>query len=116
MVRSSNEAALLRSPGNMLSSFTNWKSNHNPIFSSFQASELLAFIEDMSGILSKLLVNSESKSGSPGKYGTTETSESASILAQSLLHDLVFCGESKKSCLHKKPEVDPELDVDGVER
>ena len=70
----------------------------------FQASQLLAFIEDMSEILSNLLVKSASKS------------EAASILAQSLLHDLVFTGESKKSCLHKKPEVDPQLDLDGVER
>ena len=104
MVRSSNEAALLRSPGNMLSSFTNWKSNHNPIFSSFQASELLAFIEDMSEILTLLLTRSGIKS------------DASSILAQSLLHDLVFTGESKKSCLHKKPENDPALDLDGVER
>ena len=58
----------------------------------------------MSEILSNCLVKSAGKS------------EAASILAQSLLHDLVFTGESKKSCLHKKPEVDPELDLDGVER
>ena len=73
-------------------------------FSHFQASELLAFIEDMSEILTLLLTRSGIKS------------DASSILAQSLLHDLVFTGESKKSCLHKKPENDPALDLDGVER
>ena len=70
----------------------------------FQASELLAFIEDMSEILTLLLTKNKSEDNS------------SSFLAQSLLHDLVFTGESKKSCLHKKPENDPELDLDGVER
>ena len=72
----------------------------------FQASELLAFIEDMSQILN-LLLSQLSKSAEDSSNST---------LAQSLLHDLVFTGESKKSCLHKKPEIDPELDLDGVER
>ena len=75
-------------------------------FASFQASELLAFIEDMSEILNSLLT----------KTSKSTEEKSSATLAQSLLHDLVFTGESKKSCLHKKPENDPEFDLDGVER
>jgi hypothetical protein len=37
-------------------------------------------------------------------------------LDDSLLHDLIFTGESRKSCLYKKPEVDPELAFDAIER
>ena len=46
----------------------------------------------------------------------TERHEAVSILAQSLLHDLIFPGDSKKSCLLKKPTSDPEMAFDAIER
>ena len=71
-----------------------------------KASELLAFIEDMTDILTRLLV----------PQMTPERQDAVSVLSQSLLHDIVFPGESKKSCLLKKPESNPELDFDAIER
>ena len=42
--------------------------------------------------------------------------ESVPALAQGLLHDLVFSGKPRKACLLAKPETDPVLDFDQVER
>jgi len=70
-----------------------------------KASDLLAFIEDMTDILTRLMVPS-----------INERQDAVSTLSQSLLHDLIFTGESRKSCLYKKPEVDPELAFDAIER
>ena len=64
-----------------------------------------AFIEDMTDILTRLMVPS-----------IDERQDAVSTLSQSLLHDLIFTGESRKSCLYKKPEVDPELAFDAIER
>ena len=46
----------------------------------------------------------------------SERQEAVSVLSQSLLHDLIFVGEARKSCLHKKPNSDPELGFDAIER
>ena len=72
----------------------------------FQVSELLAFIVEMSYILTCFITPEEKASG--------PSQNACSVLAQSLIHDLVFSGESKKQCLFKKPESDPALDVDQV--
>lgn len=61
-----------------------------------KASQLLAFIEDINDIFT--------------------SKQDHTAVAQSLLHDLVFNGESRKSCLYKKPDHDPELTLDAVER
>ncbi len=70
-----------------------------------RASELLAFMEDMADILTRLLVPS-----------VNNRQEAVSTLSQSLLHDLIFAGEAKKACLYKKPSNDPELSPDTIER
>ena len=59
----------------------------------------------MTDILTRLMVPS-----------INERQDAVSTLSQSLLHDLIFTGESKKCCLYKKPEVDPELAFDAIER
>ena len=38
------------------------------------------------------------------------------MFAKSVIHDLVFPGQSRKECLHKTPESDLDLDFDTVER
>ena len=40
---------------------------------------------------------------------SSSSQNASSILTQSLMHELIFIGESRKACLHKKPESDPEL-------
>ena len=50
----------------------------------------------------------------PEEKASGPSQNACSVLAQSLIHDLVFSGESKKQCLFKKPESDPALDVDQV--
>ena len=67
---------------------------------------MLAFIVEMSDILA-CFINPDEKASGPSQ-------NACSVLAQSLIHDLVFSGESKKQCLFKKPESDPALDVDQV--
>ena len=59
----------------------------------------------MTDILTRLMVPS-----------INERQDAVSTLSQSLLHDLIFTGESRKSCLYKKPDNDPELAFDAIER
>ena len=54
-----------------------------------KASELLAFIEDMTDILTRLLV----------PQMTPERQDAVSVLSQSLLHDIVFLLEMLLECL-----------------
>ena len=82
---------------------SNYTSNSRVILYLFSFN--LAFIEDMTDILTRLMVPS-----------INERQDAVSTLSQSLLHDLIFTGESRKSCLYKKPEVDPELAFDAIER
>ena len=56
-------------------------------------------MQDMADILT-IIINPQKSSSSQN---------ASSILTQSLMHELIFIGESRKACLHKKPESDPEL-------
>lgn len=72
--------------------------------STIKASALLELVED--------IIDASSRTFQPKQY----RDDSVKVLAQSLLHDLVFVGQSRKQCLYKSPESDPDLDFDTVER